>query len=159
MARRKIWQIGCVGIDAVLGTSFEPDELVQVDRKFEELYSIPDHPGIQVPHGLLVYGAAHRACHSDGVTSRAIERRLNAMHARVIQEFESGDKVDVLSNCYLAASENHGNLAGCLWAVLTDPRPELRQHDLFWVQGIMLRSLRCWMDSRLASRGGHNEAR
>lgn len=148
MARRRIWQIGCIGIDAVLSTSFDADELVMIDRRFERAYAIPDHPGVKVPHELLIYSMAHRSCHTDNPTSGQIEKRLNAMHARVIEEFDGGEKVDVLSNCYLAASESHGNLAGCVWAMMTDPRPDLRQHDLLWVEGLFVRSLRHWMDYR-----------
>jgi hypothetical protein len=158
MARRRIWQVGCIGIDAVLSTSFDADELVMIDREFEQVYAIPDHPGVKVPHELLVYGMAHRACHSDNPTSERIEKRLNAMHARVIEEFERGDKTDVLENCYLAASEYHGNLAGCAWAMLTDPRPELRQHDLFWVQGLLVRSLLHWTSCRRDGPAERDEA-
>lgn len=158
MMRRRIWQIGCAGIDAVLSTSFDADELVMIDREFVQVYAIPDHPGVRVPPELLVYSLAHRACHSDNPTSRAIDKRLNAMHARAIEEFEGGEKEDVLAGCYLAASENDGNLCGCVWAVLTDPRPELRKHDAVWVQGLFVRSMRHWTNYRRICPADREEA-
>ncbi len=148
MTRRRLWQLGCIGIDAVLSTSFDADELVMIDRTFKQVYAIPDHPGVNVPHKLLVYSLAHQACHSENPTSRTLEKRLNAMHARTIEDFEGGEKVDVLAGCYLAASVNDGNMGGCVWAMLSDPRPELRKHDVLWVQGLFVRSMRHWMNHR-----------
>lgn len=158
MARRRIWEISCFGLDAVLCTSFDADELLTVDAGFRSACEIPEHPGLMVPRSLLIYGIAHKACHFDNPTARHIENRLNAMHGPILEESLGADQVDVLVNCYAAAEEARGDLAGCLWAVMTDPRVDLRQQGLFWVQGLMIRSLLHWMRSWRACRSKQAEA-
>ncbi len=142
--RRRLWEIGCSGLDAVLCTSFDADELTLIDNRFKAAYDIPDHPGVKVPYESLVYTMAHRACHSDNSTSRKIESRLNGMHSGVIEAFARAERVDVLSGCYTAA-RNHDDLAGCMWAVLTDPRDHLKRQGLLWIQGLMIRAMRYWL--------------
>jgi hypothetical protein len=145
MDRRRLWDVSCLGIDALLCTSFDPDELVSLDPKFQCALDIPDHPAIKVPHALIVYGIAHKACHSDNPTSRRLEKRLDVMHQRALRECAASDHLEFLASCYSASEEAREDLAGCLWAVFTDPRQELRQHGLFWVQGLIIRSLVHWM--------------
>jgi hypothetical protein len=145
--RRRLWEISCFGLDAILCTSFDPDEILALDSSLRTACEIPEPPECMVPRSLIVYGVAHKACHSDNPVSRMIERRLDAMHRRALEETESRDKMDVLANCYAASEEAGEDLAGCLWTVLTDPRSELRQQGLFWVQGLMIRSLLHWMGS------------
>ncbi len=143
MKRRRLWDLACPGLDAVLSTSFDADELLSIDRRFQSATAIPEHPGLPVSPALLVYAVAHRACHSDNPTSRQIESRLNAMHARLIEALAAREEVHVLATCY-AAGESREDLAGHLWTLLSDPRPRLRKHDLFWVQGVMIRALLHW---------------
>ncbi|MBI3856698.1 MAG: hypothetical protein HY293_13505 [Planctomycetes bacterium] len=147
MTRRRIWEINCFALDAVLCTSFDADELLSIDSKLRSACEIPDHPGVLVPRPLIVYGVAHKACHSENPTSCRIEKRLDAMHERALEVAGRADNVDVLTTCYAASEGEVGDLAGCLWSVLTDPRQDLRQQGLFWLQGLMIRSLTCWMRS------------
>lgn len=152
MARRHLWEINCFGLDAVLCTSFNPDELLSLDPALRMACDIPEHPGLVVPRSLIVFGVTHKACHSDNPTSRKIEWRLDAMHKRALDETEGMDKIDVITHCYAVAEEAGEDLAGCLWTVLTDPRPELRQQGDFWMQGLMIRSLLHWIGSWKALR-------
>jgi len=147
MARRRLWELNCFGLDAVLCTSFDPDELLAIDADLRSGCEIPEHPGLMIPKALIIYGVAHKACHTENPISRKIEKRLDAMHARVLNESAQKDKVDVLVTCYETSEEAREDLAGCLWSVLTDGRQELRQQGLFWVQGVMIRSLLHWMRS------------
>jgi hypothetical protein len=152
MGRKRIWELNCFGLDAVLCTSFDPDELLSLDESMRERCDIPDHPGLMIPKSLIVYGVAHKACHSDNPVSRKIEKRLDAMYERIVDESGRMDQIDVLVNCYQASEEARDDLAGCLWTVLTDSRKELRQQGLFWVQGILIRALGHWMRSWKACR-------
>ena len=152
MGRKRIWEVNCFGLDAVLCTSFDPDELLNIDEQLRSRCDIPDHPGVLVPRGLLIYGVAHKACHTDNPLSRKIERRLDAMYRHILDDSGRRDEVDVLATCYEASQEAREDLAGCLWSVLTDPRKELRQQGLFWVQGLLIRSLLHWMRSWRACR-------
>ncbi len=145
MERRRIWEIGCFGMDTVLSTSFDADELMQIDSHFKSVYDIPDHPGVKVPHEILVYSMAHRSCHTENATSENIERRLNAMHAKAIEAFDRANKIEVISECYFTIDETDGDVPGCIWAVVTDPRKELRQHARVWIQGLMIRAMLHWM--------------
>ena len=147
MSRRRLWEIGCVGIDAVLCTSFDPEELLGMGPAMRGACDIPELPDLRVPRSLIVYGVAHKACHSENPTSLRIERRLDAMHRHLLDQSRRADKVDVLAHCYAVSEEADEDLAGCLWTVLTDSRSELRQQGLFWVQGVMIRSLLHWMES------------
>jgi len=152
MDRRRIWELNCLGLDAVLCTSFDPDELLSVDESLRSCCDIPEHPGVLVPRELIVYGVAHKACHTDNSVSRKLEKRLDAMYGRMLEDSGRMDQIDVLVNCYAASQEAREDLAGCLWSVLTDPRKDLRQQGLFWVQGLLIRSLLHWMSSWRASR-------
>jgi len=147
MGRKRIWELNCFGLDAVLASSFDPDELLSLDESMRARCNIPDHPGVMVPKALIVYGVAHKACHSDNPVSRKIEKRLDAMYERMLDESGRKEQIDVLVTCYEASEEAREDLAGCLWSVLTDPRQELRQQGLFWVQGLLIRSLLHWMRS------------
>jgi hypothetical protein len=153
MGRRRIWEVNCFGLDAVLCTTFDPDELRTLGTEFRSADEIPCLSELKVPPSLIVYGVAHKACHSDNPTSRRIERRLDVLHGQALEAAERSDPVDVLTGCYASVEEAGQELAGCLWAVLTDPRTELRQQGLFWVQGLMIRSLTHWMKSREAFHG------
>ncbi len=155
MARRRLWELNCLGLDAVLCTSFDADELLTIDDELKSRCALPEHAGVLVPRSLIVYGAAHKACHSENPVSRKIERRLDAMYVRMLENTVRMDEVEVLANCYEAAEEARDDLAGCLWSVLTDPRKELRQQGLFWVQGLLIRSLMHWMRSWRAVRDGN----
>lgn len=150
MARRRIWELNCFGIDAVLCTSFDPDELLSLDAGLR--CNIPERPGIVVPTPLIIYGVAHKACHTENPVSRKIERRLDCLHERILRECAGMDEIDTLVKGYQASEEAGEDLAGCLWSILTDPRAELRQQGLFWVQGLMIRSLQHWMRSWKLSR-------
>jgi hypothetical protein len=152
MDRRRIWELNCLGLDAVLCTSFDPDELLSVDESLRSCADIPDHPGVVVPRALIVYGVAHKACHTDNPVSRKLEKRLDAMYGPMLEDSGRMDQIDVLVNCYEASEEAREDLAGCLWSVLTDPRKELRQQGLFWVQGLLIRSLLHWTRSWRISR-------
>jgi hypothetical protein len=147
MARRRIWELNCFGLDAILCTSFDPDELLSIDEELRSASRIPDHHGISVPKALIVYGVAHKACHTDNPVSRKIERRLDAMHERALQDVARKAEIDLLVKCYEASQDAGERLAGCLWTVLTDPRKELSQQGLFWVQGLIIRALRHWKRS------------
>ena len=153
MARRRIWEINCFGLDAVLCTSFDPDELLTLGSELRSASAIPSFPDLKLPHSLIVFGVAHKACHSDNPTSRQIEKRLDVLHEQAVEAIGRGDPMDVLAGCYAAVATAGQELAGCLWAVLTDSRTDLRQQGLFWVQGLMIRALTHWMESREAFRG------
>lgn len=161
MGRRRIWELNCFGLDAILCTSFDSDELLSLDAELRSSCDIPEHPGVMVPKALIVYGVAHKACHSDNPVSRKIEKRLDHLHERVLEDSARMDKMDVLVACYEASDEARDDLAGCLWSVLTDPRKELRQQGLFWVQGLMIRSLlhwrRSWQVYREKGRAGRDQ--
>ena len=148
MKRLWIWELGCFGLDAILTSSFDADELINVNRSFESAYKIPDHPDIKIPHDLIIYGMAHKACHSWNLASEGIEARLNAMHAPVIQSLLRADPLDALAACYRAASDDHEDLPGFVWAALTDPRDEFCEHGRFFAQGITIRAMKFWLRSR-----------
>lgn len=58
LARRRIWELNCFGLDAVLCSSFDRDELLGIDAEMRTSYDIPEHPGVMVPKALIVYGVA-----------------------------------------------------------------------------------------------------
>jgi hypothetical protein len=151
-SRRRIWELNCLGLDAILCTSFDPDELLTIDEDLRARCAIPEHPGVRVPRPMIVYGAAHKACHTDNRVSRKIEKRLDAMYGHLLDRSGRMDQFDVLMTCYEASEEAREDLPACLWTVLTDSRKELRQQGLFWVQGLMIRSLLHWMRSWRACR-------
>ena len=152
--RRRIWELGCFGLDAILTTSFDADELINVNRGFSLAYKVPDHPDIKIPHDLIIYGMAHKACHSWNKASEGIEARLNVMHASVIQSLSRANSLDALAACYQAAANDHEDLPGFIWAALTDPRDEFCEHGRFFAQGITTRAMMFWLRNRQSDSGG-----
>lgn len=53
MARRRIWEIGCLGMDIVIAASFHPDELTAIDLELTRACRIPNHPEVNVPAEVL----------------------------------------------------------------------------------------------------------
>jgi len=146
--RRRIWEIGCIGIDAVLASSFDSDELPAIDAAFHSARVSHAVPGLILPHDLLAFGIAHRLCHGENPYSCKIEKRLDAMHAVAVQVVERMGHEHALASCYGAEEENRQDIPGLIWAILTDPRPALRQWDAYWVHAFVHRALRQWLDHR-----------
>ena len=148
MERRRIWEIGCFGMDSVLSTSFDPDELLNVDPAFRCVYEFPKVPGAPIPKDDVVYVLAHQACHHKGTAALRIEKRLNAMHASLINSFDDMNESHVMYCCYKASSEMNDDLGGYLWVALSDPRPKLKPQALAWAHGLVLQAMRFWMRNK-----------
>lgn len=146
--RRRIWEIGCIGIDAVLASSFDSDELPAIDAAFHSARVSPAAPGLTLPQDLLAFGIAHHLCHDENPYSCKIEKRLDAMHAVAVRAMERIAPEQVLASCYGAVEENREDIPGLIWAILTDPRLALRRWDAYWVHALVHRSLRHWLDRR-----------
>lgn len=144
--RRHLWELGCSPMDAVLWTSFDWEDLVNLDssiadarRKHAEHASAnpaPDH---------IVFAVAHRFCHEGGPVAQKIEKFLNIMHRRTVDSLAALPSAQVLDYLAQTPYEELEDLGGVLWAIFSDPREELRGYDLSFAQGLALRAVKAWL--------------
>ena len=84
--RLRVWEIGCPGVDAILWTSFEWDELLNLDAFFVRVknkHAKRAFPNDTIEH--LVFAAAHEMCHWENSVSNKIQRYLEVMHSKAVE--------------------------------------------------------------------------
>ena len=146
--RRRIWEIGCAGIDAVLWTSFEWDELLNLDTFFVRVQN--EHTKRALANETLeqlVFAAAHKMCHFGNPVSNKIQRYLEVMHSKAMEETEQISVPDDFSEC---SANVHGegkdeDLSGTLWSLLSDSRKRMRSYGMFYVQRVTLKAMKSWL--------------
>ena len=145
--RRRIWDLGCVGINAILWTSFDWEDLLTLDRVFVDA----KNDRAELPHGEhtldhLIFTLAHRMCHWENPTSRRIQRRLEILHANAVEQFEGYALMPDVHGCRGHACAKTGEIPELLWALLTDPRDNVNKHGLYIVEGVARRAVKAWLE-------------
>ena len=150
--RLRIWDLGCIGITSVLWTSFEWEDLLTLDPVFVRAKDEHKERGLAgrtLPH--LVFSTAHKLCHSENPISKSIQRRLEFLHAKTVEEFESREEEHEDHGCLGHVCEQSEDLPGFLWTLLTDPRDRIRRHGLHFVEGIAFDAVKLWLKQRVQS--------
>ncbi len=117
--KRELWQLDCWTRDIVLSLSFDAGELLEllqsqglpVDERLDE------EPAADV----AVFGAVHRLCDCPGKFARRLGRILEARHAIAVARVRRAETDKVSSLCFRSP-----DVPGLLYAVCSDPRPEVR---------------------------------
>jgi hypothetical protein len=95
---------------------------------------------------VALYQEAHKRCHHDGSFSRYIQRYLNRKHASLIKRVATNSPEIArltIENMLMASDMTRAeDLAGFLWAITSDPRPELRAVEQGFVEELHLLSHR-----------------
>lgn len=139
--------MSCLAIDTVLASSFEHAQLLEMFPELErDMIELQSNCRMHLEPDQLIYGMAHKACHDDGRISRRVHAVLNQRHREAIHAVRVASPQAVLEMC-AAYAHDAARLPGMLWALLTDPREDLRRYLPAIVQGVMLRSIRNWMET------------
>ena len=146
--RLPIWGIGCSGIDAVLWTSFEWDELLNLDAFFVRVKN--GHAKRALANETLehcVFAVAHKMCHWENPVSSKIQRYLEVMHSKAMEETEEIKVSDDLSKCagIICGEGKQEDLPGTLWSLLSDSREKVRSCGYLLVQRVALKAMKSWL--------------
>lgn len=146
--RLRVWEIGCAGIDAVLWTSFEWDELLNLDPFFvrvKDKHTKRAFPNDTIEH--LVFAAAHEMCHWENPVSNKIQRYLEVMHSKAVKETEENNVPNHIGGCGGSAcgEGKEEDLPGTLWALLSDSRKQVRSYGKCLLQRVALKAMKSWL--------------
>ncbi len=123
-ARRRIWEMECGLLDAVLALSFEPAELANLCQ------GEPSSPGCTCA-ARAVIRFAHARCHEPTPLARLLERNLDVLHRRELERLAAAGLEEYGEALVTADLWAVPELAGRLWAVLRCEHPlgdELRRY-------------------------------
>ena len=136
--RRKLWTMSCESIFQNIAASLSR-------TVFEKLFTKHSMAFPESKYGqVALYQEAHKHCHHDGPFSRYIQRYLNRKHGPLIKRVAMNSpeiarltiEAMLMANTIARAEE----LAGFLWAITSDPRPELRTLEQGFVEELHLLS-------------------
>ena len=140
--RARIWDVRCEALDLILVGSFDWRELHNLivsageEAELERCRPVPLEDRVfQVAHAL-----SHRA---EGGFARALERRLDAMHAALIERVDATAERKVVEWCLQTDLRRRPPVTGHVWAVATDPREAVVQAVVPFLVRLRLASMRC----------------
>ena len=149
--RLRLWEIGCAGIDAVLWTSFDWDELLNLDPFFlrvREDHALRALEKETVEH--LIFAEAHKMCHWQNPVSKKMQKCVSIMHEKAVDRVEKIQLSEDTCGCadISFGLEEEADLPGALWALLSDPCAIRRRHGSHLVQRVSLRAMKSWLAGR-----------
>ncbi len=126
LIRKRIWEMDCRSLEAVIAASFEWRELADLmKRKF------PHCSGNENVLEVQVYSLIHQCCHSENLISLHIEELLDYRYQRVIETMTRLDLCEVGRWILSYDFEKKSVLGGIIWALGADSRKGfdcLRRH-------------------------------
>ena len=138
LIRRKLWTMSCEVLFQNFAASLTPDLIVKLCRRYQ--YPLPDANFSD----LALYHLAHEHCHRDSPFSRQVQRYLNRRYEAFISQIAQLPPSDVrvrVTDVLAQKQVQSGSLLpGTMWAVCSDPRPELRPIEQFLTEELHLRS-------------------
>ena len=137
--RRKLWTMSCETLFQNLAASLAPELIAKLCRRHQ--YPLPGGNYSNV----ALYHLAHEHCHRDSPFSRQVQRYLTRRHAAVVSQTAqltpSGVRAKVSEVLAQRGQPHPANLLPALmWAVCSDPRPELRPIEKLFIEELHLRS-------------------
>lgn len=121
-ARKRIWQVDCLSMDAALAGSFDWRELDNFLKGAG--CRQPAQEGPETLLDLNVQGAVHQQCHSENPLSVRVESLLNRWHAETIVEVSRLGAGDLMRLVIGYPFRSRFQTAALFWALGTDPRPD-----------------------------------
>ncbi len=119
--RKRIWEVDCFSMDAVLAASFEWKDLANLLQGFG--VEVP-HKGVEDQMGMHIHNVMHRYCHSENEVSIAVERILNLLHQHTIEQISHLDTQEVMGFATSFHLSNPRKMGSVFWAIGTDTRKE-----------------------------------
>lgn len=117
LERKRIWEIDCRSMEAVIAASFEWRELADLIKNH-----LPHCSRNENVLEVQVYGLIHQCCHSENPISLQVEDLLNYRYQRFIETMTRLDPCEVGR---WILSYNFGKksaLGGMIWALGSDSR-------------------------------------
>ena len=127
---RTIDDLDCRALEWVLGTCFDAGELTGLLRD--------DGPACPA-HAVL---RAHQACHERAPAAARLQSMLDAVHADTVRTVREMDPVRAAELARAAGVGPQWGFTGLLWALVTDPRPEVRPAAELFMQRVSTHALR-----------------
>ena len=126
MKRRHLWELPCPARATVLWTSFTWQELRQIARGLGILLRLQPLPDPSA-RATAVMGAVQHLCAQAGALTERLEDLLAAAHEDAVLQVEARDPDELMQWCPVELARSPVAIAGLIWAVASDPRPELRR--------------------------------
>ena len=138
LSRRKLWTLSCEALFQNFAASLSPDFITKLCRRYQ--YPVPD-----ASHSsLALYHLAHEHCHRDSPFSRHVQRYLTRKYEALISQMAQLSPSDVRARVAAVLAQQQAPsasaLPGMMWAVCSDPRPEVRPIEKFFIEELHLRS-------------------
>lgn len=146
MESHPIWNLPCTIIDVILAICYEHAELLKMFPDLEiDFMKCQSSCGFPISADHLIYGMVHQGCRSESPIAQKIQLDLDRRFVEALETVRRASPPAVLEMA-AACLEDASQLPGVLWAVMRDPRPVLCRYKSLVVQGVVLRSVRNWME-------------
>lgn len=119
--RKRIWEVDCLSMDAVLAVSFEWRDLANILQGHGVDVSMK---GPEDAAAMQVHNLVHRYCHSDNDISLTVESVLNLLHQHTMEQISHLDTQEVMDLALHFNLSNTKRLGGIFWAIGTEGRKE-----------------------------------
>ena len=119
LARKRIWEVDCLSLDAALAASFDWRELINI------LQGSGHEFDLQKSEAVLEFQAQsliHEYCHSENEVSNRIEDLLNEWHKKIITTFDNWASAQVAEYVLTASWNKKSAYAALFWALGSDAR-------------------------------------
>lgn len=126
LIRKRIWEMDCRSLEAVIAASFEWRELADLMKR-----NFPHCSGNENVLEVRVYSLIHQCCHSENPISLHIEELLDYRYQRVIETMTRLDLCEIGRWILSYDFEKKSVLGGIIWALGVDSRKGfdcLRRH-------------------------------
>ena len=135
--RRKVWTMWCETLFQNFAASLTPEFIVKLCRR---QYPVPSVSRSD----FALFHLAHEHCHRDSPFSRQVQRYLNRRHEALISQIAQLSPSEVRARVTEMLAQQEAPalspLPGMMWAVCSDPRPDLRPIERCFIEELHLRS-------------------
>lgn len=126
MERKRIWEVDCRSMEAVIAASFEWRELANLIKEY-----LPHCSKDENVLEIQTYGLIHQCCHSENPIALHIESQLDYRYQRFIETMARLDSCEVSRWIMSYDFGKKSGLGGMIWALGSDSREGfdcLRRH-------------------------------
>lgn len=136
--RKRIWEVDCFSMDAVLASSFEWKDLANILQGRGVEISLK---GPEDAKRMQVHNLTHRYCHSENDISLTVESILNLLHQHTIEQISHWDAHEVMELAQNFHFSNSKRLSSVFWAIGSEGRKEFdgirrRFHQRFQIHAL-----------------------
>lgn len=138
---KRVWEIDCLSMDAVLAASFDWRELHNHLRTAGCGIEIPRQTPAHLAE-MRVQNHAHHLCHGENGFSIWVERFLNRLYADLIIRVRCASAEQLKTVVSHLDFGRAGKMGGLIWAIGSDAREEMTAVRRLFHQRMQVRLLR-----------------